>query len=194
MLNLDPISLTTTTLLLTQTSFFALGNSNAISSIDLSTSYNGISGYNVTLVGILLFVSNWAGPIYFTAVGILLLGGHGGAQSTRRHIATSELDDRDWVREERAHLERMARQEQIVEERKTEGGGWKVWSEHVGLMTLWTGMSIASVMLACTVLRQHLFIWTVFSPKFLFAMAWGIGFHFAATIGLGGLLWGVGRW
>ncbi|PVI02738.1 alkaline phosphatase-like protein [Periconia macrospinosa] len=194
MLNLDPVSLTTTTLLLTQTSFFALGNSNAISSIDLSTSYNGISGYNVTLVGILLFVSNWAGPIYFTAAGILLLGGHGGAQSTRRHIATSELDDRDWVREERAHLERMARQERVVEERKTKGGGWKVWSEHVSLMTLWTGISTASVMLACIVLRQHLFIWTVFSPKFLFAMAWGLGFHFVVTIGLSGLIWGVGRW
>ncbi|CAI6333296.1 unnamed protein product [Periconia digitata] len=191
-LNLDPTSLTTTTLLLTQTSFFALGNSNAISSIDLSTSYNGISGYNVTLVGILLFASNWAGPLYFTAAGTLLLGSHGGANSTRRHIDTSELDDRDWVREERAHLERLARQENIVAERKKDSG--RAWSDHVSLMTLWTGVSVASVMVACAVLRQHLFIWTVFSPKFLFAMAWGIGFHFVGTIALGGLLWKVGRW
>jgi ethanolamine phosphate transferase 2 subunit G len=27
------------------------------------------------------------------------------------------------------------------------------------------------------VLREHLFIWTVFSPKFLFTVAWVVGQH-----------------
>lgn len=45
---------------------------------------------------------------------------------------------------------------------------------HVGLLTLFTGAMLLSVMAACTALRTHLFIWTVFSPKYLFAMAWGL--------------------
>ncbi|KAL8791432.1 MAG: hypothetical protein Q9213_000048 [Squamulea squamosa] len=33
------------------------------------------------------------------------------------------------------------------------------------------------VMVACTLLRTHLFIWTVFSPKYLYTLAWGLGQH-----------------
>jgi ethanolaminephosphotransferase len=61
-LDLNLIEITTTSLLLQHTSFFAFGGSNAISSIDLSSAYNGVSGYNVLAVGILTFVSNWSGP------------------------------------------------------------------------------------------------------------------------------------
>lgn len=187
-MELSPTAITTSTLLLAQTSFFALGNSNAISSIDLSNSYNGISDYNILAVGILVFVSNWAGPIYFTAVGTLLLGAHG---HTPRNIAISEVDSRDWVQKEREHLERMAKQEEVVKKRRD---GWGVWGEHVALLTLWTAVSTVGVMAACAALRQHLFIWTVFSPKFLFAIAWGICWHFGVVVGLGSVLWGLGRW
>ena len=141
---------------MTQTSFFALGNSNSISSIDLSNSYNGISGYNVLAVGLLVFLSNWAGPVYWSLAGILLLGSHG---RTERYIDTSELHVADWVARERE------------------------WLNELG-----------DVMLACTVLRQHLFIWTVFSPKFLFAMAWGLAWHGGITLGVGGLVWWLGSW
>jgi len=51
-----------------------------------------------------------------------------------------------------------------------------------------------AVMAACTVLRQHLFIWTVFSPKFLFSMAWAVAWHLGVNIGLGGLWWWFGGW
>ncbi|KAL1619903.1 major facilitator superfamily transporter protein [Neofusicoccum ribis] len=70
-LNLQPTEHTLTSLLLSHTSFFALGNSNAISSIDLSNAYNGVAGYNIVAVGVLLFLSNWAGPIYWTSASIL---------------------------------------------------------------------------------------------------------------------------
>jgi ethanolaminephosphotransferase len=33
------------------------------------------------------------------------------------------------------------------------------------------------VMAACTALRTHLFIWTVFSPKYLYILAWTILNH-----------------
>jgi ethanolaminephosphotransferase len=78
------------------------------------------------------------------------------------------------------HLERLARQEKEIGARrsgnkKAEGGKMGAWTTHVSLLTLWTGVSLVSVMVACTLLRTHLFIWTVFSPKFLFAAAWGVG-------------------
>ncbi|KAJ4354026.1 major facilitator super transporter protein [Didymosphaeria variabile] len=188
LLDLTPAAITTTTLLLIQTSFFALGNSNAISSIDLSNAYNGVSGYNVIAVGLLLFLSNWAGPIYFTAASSLLLSSPG---RPRRNIAMNEVDSRDWVQKEREHLERMAKSEEEGRKRRESS---EVWGRHVGLMTLWVGVATGSVMVACTVLRTHLFIWTVFSPKYLYAMAWGIAFHFGGTLGLGSLVWRAGRW
>jgi ethanolaminephosphotransferase len=49
------------------------------------------------------------------------------------------------------------------------------------------------VMAACTLLRTHLFIWTVFSPKYLYAMAWAVGWHLLVNVGLGRLLWTLGR-
>jgi len=114
-------------------SFFALGNSNSLSSIDLSNSYNGISSYSIPLVGVLTFISNWAGPIWWSFAAVRFFAakeGNGGA---------------------------------------CERGGyldWMAWS------TLFHGIGMAFLVGACIVLRTHLFIWTVFSPKFLFQAVW----------------------
>lgn len=54
-------------------------------------------------------------------------------------------------------------------------------------------MALVGVMVACTVLREHLFVWTVFSPKFLFAAAWGVLFHLGVNVGWGALVWGAGK-
>ncbi|KAF7889213.1 hypothetical protein EAF00_009513 [Botryotinia globosa] len=153
-LNLSLIEITTTTLLLQQTSFFALGNSNAISSIDLSSAYNGVDSYNVFAVGVLIFVSNWAGPLYFTSAGNLLL---------------LKLWKKDGLK------------------RKS------VWSNHITLLTVFIASSLTATMIACTVLRTHLFIWTVFSPKFLYTMAWSAGMHLGGNVLVGGGLWSLGR-
>jgi len=51
---------------------------------------------------------------------------------------------------------------------------------------------LVAVMVACTALRTHLFIWTVFSPKYLYAMAWTVGWHLGINVGLGNLLWWLG--
>ncbi|KAI9672432.1 MAG: major facilitator super transporter protein [Trizodia sp. TS-e1964] len=142
--------LTTTTLLLSHTSFFALGGSNAISSIDLSNAYNGIAGYNAPAVGLLTFVSNWAGPIWWASATNLLL------------LRLQERGERD------------------------------VLLRHWTLLTLWEAVSAAGVMAACFLLRSHLFIWTVFSPKFLYAMAWAIVMHLGVSVFIGGLLFWAG--
>jgi ethanolamine phosphate transferase 2 subunit G len=129
---LSPSSLTATSMLLQYSSFFVLGGSNAISSVDLSNAYNGIAGYNVLAVGVLTFISNWAGPIWWVSGTALLM-----SPSIKRQPPF----------------------------------------EHFALLTLFTAFSTLSVMVACTVLREHLFIWTVFSPKFLFTIAWVVGNH-----------------
>jgi ethanolaminephosphotransferase len=170
--------ITILTFLLGYTSFYALGNSNAISSIDLSNAYNGVSGYNVLAVGILVFASNWAGPIWWSVTGMKMLVHN---LSLPKLLPENQRPKREWVAKEFDHLlppESTAAQEEDHS-----------FFSHITLLTLFTSASLLAVMVACTLLRTHLFIWTVFSPKYLYTMAWSLAFHFFISIGLGGGLW-----
>lgn len=150
-MDLNLIETTTTSLLLQYMSFFAFGGSNAISSIDLSSAYNGVSGYNVVAVGILTFVSNWTGPIYWaSATNLMLL-------------------------------------------RLSKTGQTNLLRQHLSLLTMFVASSLVFVMAACTLLRTHLFIWTVFSPKYLYSMAWSLGQHLLINMGFGSLLYWLGK-
>ena len=123
---LSDTSLAITSIIFQYSSFFMLGGSNSISSVDLSNAYNGVSGYNVLAVGALTFVSNWAGPIWWASASC-----------------------RMWARHQ-----------------QKSGPGYFT------LLMLFTGISTLAMMLACLLLREHLFIWTVFSPKYLYTLAW----------------------
>ncbi|KAK2024357.1 GPI ethanolamine phosphate transferase [Colletotrichum zoysiae] len=155
-LDLGLPALSTASLLLQYASFFAFGGTNAISSIDLSSAYNGVAGFSVIAVGVLTFVSNWAGPIYWASATNLLLLQY-------RSRRSSEAAD-----------------------------GRHVFLRHVGHMTLFTACSVAFVMIACEALRTHLFVWTVFSPKYLYCMAWSIGQHLSINVVVAGLLYRLG--
>lgn len=133
-MDLSPTELSLTSIIFQNTSFFAFGGSNAISSIDLSNGYNGVSAYNGVMVGILTFCSNWAGPIWWTFGTMILL----------------VRDRDDW---------------------------YSSLSNFRQLTTLFVAASVLFVMLACTALRTHLFIWSVFSPKYLYVLAWTLGQH-----------------
>lgn len=137
-MRLTGIEVTITTLILQYTTFFAFGGSNAISSVDLSSAYNGVGSYSVVMVGILTFASNWAGPIWWVSAGHLLRPQDGS-------------DDHN----------------------------------SASLLTFHVATSLMSVMAACTALRTHLFIWTVFSPKYLYTMAWATANHVGVNL-LGG--------
>ncbi|KAH6622408.1 GPI ethanolamine phosphate transferas-like protein 2 [Boeremia exigua] len=192
-LALTPTQTTLTSLLLSQTSFFALGLNNSISSVDLANAYNGISGYNVLAVGLLVFLSNWAGPVYWSLAGVLLLGGHESVLDGAK-VQPAAKKERSWVQHEHEYLHALAKPKISSDgdgDGKARAG---LWLQHVKLLTLFTGIMLASVMASCTALRTHLFIWTVFSPKYLFAMAWGVAWHLGVTVGLGGLVWWFGRW
>lgn len=137
---------TITSLILQYAAFFAMGGSNSIASVDLSNAYNGISNYNVVVVGILTFIGNWAGPIWWVFSTKLLFVNYDGRTP-------------------------------FVNRRRR--------SSHVALLTFFVTTSLLAVMVACTVLRTHLFIWTVFSPKFLYSMAWSLVQHLAINLLLG---------
>lgn len=149
-MSLSVADITTTSILLQFASFFALGGSNAISSVDLSSAYNGISGFHVGTVGLLTFLSNWAGPIFWTSATKLLL--------LQKHHQ----------------------------------GERAVFHWHVVLLTCFTATTVSFVMAACIALRTHLFVWTVFSPKFLYCMAWALVQHLLVNICFGGFLFWLG--
>ncbi|KAG0346959.1 major facilitator super transporter protein [Podila humilis] len=62
-----------TVLLWIMASFFFLGNSNSIASIDISNAYVGIQAYDILLTGVLTFVSNWAGPIWWSLATVVIM-------------------------------------------------------------------------------------------------------------------------
>lgn len=74
---------------LQQSSFFAMGNSNALSGLDLSQAYNGIGSYNAVLVGLLLFISSFLGA-FFWQVEIIVW--------TRRPAQNTEPDRGSFAR------------------------------------------------------------------------------------------------
>ena len=162
-LTLSPTAKTFNILLNAYTSYFAAGGTNSISSIDLSNAYNGVSSYNVVAVGVLLFIGNWAGPIYWSVVGVKLAIAGCAEDSTdgKSHSKTNES------------LRRRA---------------WAAWKRHVALLTLFFAIGTTGVMCACLFLRTHLFVWTVFSPKFLYQAAWVVGWHVSVNLAIGWIL------
>lgn len=164
--SVSPMEQSLLVLLLQHFSFYAIGNANAISSVDLSNSYNGVSAYSVVLVGLLTFASNWAGPIFWASAAPLLLSG--------RVDKPGET--------ERARKSEGLQAQQLN----------NAWLTHSLMMVFWQGTAALSVMMACTTMRTHLFIWTVFSPKYLYQMVWSCVFQTLVNAGWGGCMWQLG--
>ncbi|KAK9451315.1 alkaline-phosphatase-like protein [Limtongia smithiae] len=134
------LDLVFTAIIWQQVAFFALGKSNSLSSLDLSNAYNGISGYYMIPVGILLFIGNWYGPIFFTLSALVQI-----AIWKSNHTTSTD-----------SSLESL------------------ISSEYLALVHAFHSVALLAVMGACMVLRSHLFVWTVFSPKLLYSVAWSV--------------------
>ncbi|KAI5365066.1 Putative Type I phosphodiesterase/nucleotide pyrophosphatase/phosphate transferase [Septoria linicola] len=197
-------AIATTIALFSHVTFFCTGGSNSISSIDLSNAYNGVADYNIVAVGVLLFASNWTGAIWWCSAATLLLSGD--AINSKRSIFapsapsyTSGNGSKSWIDAERKRLhEESLRATMGPEKTKTAGNkntnaaeGAAQWQVYVCHMTAFIATGLLAVMASCTALRTHLFIWTVFSPKYLYAMAWSVGWHLLVNVGLGSLLNGL---
>lgn len=202
----NPLTLTVafTSLLLSQTTYFAFGGSNSISSIDLSNAYNGVADYNIVAVGVLLFASNWAGAIWWCSAAVTLLLPRpqieDPAPTKIQASASNNSNSRPWIERERAKLHADALAAAAppappLPESKEANPAYDLpnsWTLYTTAMTAFTAASLVAVMAACTLLRTHLFIWTVFSPKYLYAMAWAVGWHLLVSVGLGRVLWWAG--
>ncbi|KAJ2904243.1 hypothetical protein MKZ38_008454 [Zalerion maritima] len=195
-------------------SFFAMGGSNAISSVDLSSAYNGVARYSIVSVGILTYLGNWAGSVWWSLRCVMGL--------LERRWVGEYVVETEWLREmEREVLDAEKKAKAQAEEEAEEQGEMEgecaeqkkskpavprkappadltadveplLFTTHAAQLTVFTACSLAAVMMACTVLRTHLFIWTVFSPKYLYSMVWCLGQHLVVNLGLGGGLWWVG--
>lgn len=77
---------------------------------------------------------------------------------------------------------------------KKQNSGRKTLFRHLSLLTILNTISNLAVMLACTFLRAHLFVWTVFSPKYLYSIAWSVGQHLCVNVICGSLLFWIGCW
>ncbi|KAI1326062.1 alkaline-phosphatase-like protein [Xylariaceae sp. FL0255] len=162
LLDLMPVEITISSLLLQYTSFFAMGGSNTFTGIDLSSAYNGVNDFNVVLVGLLTYVSNWAGPMWWVSASNLLL---------LRRRKTSLQGKKPNTDDETTEVS---------------------FTPHACLLTGFVAASLCFVMAACTALKTHLFIWSVFSPKYLYSIAWSLGQHLAVNMILGGILFRLG--
>ncbi|KAF3925030.1 hypothetical protein AA313_de0204784 [Arthrobotrys entomopaga] len=173
------LQLVLTCLTMQHVSFYALGNSNAISSVDLSNAYNGVSGFNVGVVALLCFLTNWAGPILWTSGTVLLMS--------------------TWMarRNKPQQLQKKQQQQQQQEVDKKNKDVRKVgmvdtYLKYAEVMSTFRAVAMVAVMGACMVLRMHLFVWTVFSPKYLFAMVWTGVHHICIDLVVAGVVHFIG--
>jgi ethanolaminephosphotransferase len=220
----------TLSILFQHVAFFALGGSNSIASVDLSNAYNGVSGYNVIVVGVLTFVGNWAGPVWWASATHLLLLQKLRADCASSAVVAEDADQNSAVasgaqlrrgREQltRALTKTKVREEDGKEEQDGNEKGKRTAREEnekrrvderssarsiatattvtvvvdaitrqVALHSAFTCVSLVFVMAACTALRAHLFIWSVFSPKYLYAIAWSVGQHLLVNVVCGALV------
>ncbi|KAF9124240.1 major facilitator super transporter protein [Mortierella sp. GBA39] len=292
-------------LLWTLSSFFLLGNSNSIASIDISNAYVGIQAYDIFLTGVLTFVSNWAGPLWWTIAALVLmrwdLEWEFAWAKEDRELALQEKEMRGWktvqgwrrsekgtlnkrtmrriwkykkatgaavnkdaviepikeveaevaahrtVRPEKAQasldsgvvdVQHIGDQVQDVlpqqegeeedgsffteEEQSLERGQDGATTEarereaiqgpcvlqnpvlfkqrlahtrmveHVIVTSVFFGITLYALSIAAIILRHHLFIWTVFSPKVLYQFAWTALFQaLVQVVVVGGGIWSV---
>lgn len=70
---LSPIESAVTAISLAHTSFFSLGGTNSIASIDIPLGYNGIRTWSAVGVPSQVIATNWSGPIWWSCGGLLLV-------------------------------------------------------------------------------------------------------------------------
>lgn len=131
------------TLILQNLSFFSVGNTNLLATVDLSNAYNGVKSYDLGLVGLLTFISTFSMPIYWSVSSFCLL--------LENHVLTFQSPSNQM------HFYNMKYK--------------MLYLKSISSLTFYAICSL-SLILSCINLRFHLFIWSVFSPKLLYFGGW----------------------
>ncbi|CAG8472616.1 45876_t:CDS:10 [Gigaspora margarita] len=160
---------------------------------DISNSYVGVTKYNPSWVGMLTFLANWAGPIWWVFAGNLLR-----FEIVERRVfinhseknkspTSSDVDEGSAINNSNSetsqinnttsntlsHTSSAISAATIATKQEL-----KRLQYHTSLFQIMTFHSLLLfiISIAVTILRSHLFIWTVFSPKYLYQIVWYILF------------------
>ncbi|CAD6242077.1 unnamed protein product [Miscanthus lutarioriparius] len=114
---------------------FGLGNTNSLASIDVAGAFIGISSYSTVLSGILMFMITYASPLMLY-LGLVL------------HVSVKDIDD-------------ISALQQLK---------WSyILDKMVTLPCLFplliNSLALTSYTIVLLLMRNHLFVWSVFSPK-----------------------------
>eukprot|EP01135_Chromosphaera_perkinsii_P009355 Nk52_evm31s1737 gene=Nk52_evmTU31s1737 len=132
--------------------FFAQGNSNSVATVDISGSYTGLYDYNALVVGILTLLIAYAFPLLaflFLAYFFIRFFQVQRITSFMRKQEAKQI----YTREPSASLD-------------LERAGYVLRLALVVLVLQSSVLSLYSILV--TFQRYHLFIWSVFSPKYLY--------------------------
>ncbi|KAK6198808.1 major facilitator superfamily [Scheffersomyces amazonensis] len=156
--NIDQHILLTTifTICIQNLTFFSMGNTNSLATVDLSNAYNGILEYDVIPVGVLTFISNFVGPIYWSLASLQLI------------FETSKV-----------RFEQYGDSKDLINFKflKT-----SILLIKTTISTLFYALAATNLLGSCINLRFHLFIWTVFSPKLLYFASWSVLVNFLVDL------------
>ncbi|CAK7339628.1 unnamed protein product [Dovyalis caffra] len=120
---------------------FALGNSNTLATIDVAGAYFGLSSHSTLLSGILMFIITYASPMLFLLSMLMYIS----AKCTSYLANLQNVD--------LGHLAKMML-------------GFSCLVP-LGLNSI----LLTSYTIVLLLMRNHLFVWSVFSPKYLYACA-----------------------
>lgn len=140
------IVLTIFNLLISNLTFFSMGGTNSLATVDLSNSYNGVESYEIEKVSLLTFISNFTGPIFWSLSTLNIL--------LEPNVLIFQI--------------KSANSDLI------HSIGLKYQLLNLKLLTslVFYSISCANLLISCFNLKFHLFIWTVFLPKLLYFGVW----------------------
>ncbi|KQK02046.1 GPI ethanolamine phosphate transferase 2 isoform X2 [Brachypodium distachyon] len=127
--------------LLGLTGHFGLGNTNSLASIDVAGAFVGISSYSTVLSGLLMFISTYGSPL------LLYLG-------MVVYISVKDNDD--------ISAPQLFKWSSILN---------KMIALPCLVPLLINSIALTSYTIVLLLMRNHLFVWSVFSPKYLYVCA-----------------------
>lgn len=147
---------------LSHSAFFMTGHSNSIASVDLSNAYIGVKEYDTVLIGALTFCSNWSASIYWSIAGWALVENVEKLPEIKRSSMDNNQNEELSIKEET-----------------------QPWLTYLVSQSSIFSLVLAVLSISVTILREHLFIWTVFSPKYLYQIAWSLMYHWMLQVVIG---------
>ncbi|ODV60015.1 mannose-ethanolamine phosphotransferase LAS21 ASCRUDRAFT_8799 [Ascoidea rubescens DSM 1968] len=145
------------TLILQHLSFFSSGSTNSLSTVDLTNSYNGLTNYNLFITGVLTFTSNFASPIYWNFINLKLIF----ENSLMLHIKLMDRYQNQQLNKNKDENKNIFRKFKF-----------ELFLRNFSIKLTFYSIFGMFLIISCYLLKFHLFIWTVFSPKLLYFFVW----------------------